>query len=304
MLDFADAVAINKFERRGAEDALREVRRQVAAQPRSSSASTPRRCPVFGTVAVPVQRRRRHRPLPAPPRPPAERRAAVVEGVLAPVRHEGRRPASTVLVPGDRTRYLAEIAEAVRSYHAHHRRAGRRGPRPSSSSTAVARPARRRRQATADVAELLDAARGDVAPATVDAARALRRRRRRGRRRRRRSRVAVGLARPAGRPAPHRRAGRAGALPPQREPAGPLPLHRRGVPDQARRRGPHPDVRRGGRAGEDQRPLPPASPPASPPPACRRRSTRSPSTAPTPTSGPTSTARSATPACRSRRSTT
>src|SRR5690606_17114033 len=28
MLDFADVVAINKFERRGAEDALRDVRRQ------------------------------------------------------------------------------------------------------------------------------------------------------------------------------------------------------------------------------------------------------------------------------------
>src|SRR6202008_5063761 len=30
MLDFADAVAINKFERRGAQDALRDVRRQMA----------------------------------------------------------------------------------------------------------------------------------------------------------------------------------------------------------------------------------------------------------------------------------
>jgi len=29
MLDFADLVAINKFDRRGAEDALRDVRKQV-----------------------------------------------------------------------------------------------------------------------------------------------------------------------------------------------------------------------------------------------------------------------------------
>ena len=46
------------------------------------------------------------------------------------------------------------------------------------------------------------------------------------------------------------------------------------------------------------------SPRASRRPGCRPRSTRSRSTASTPTSGPTSTARSATPACRSPRSTT
>ena len=51
MLDFADAVAINKFERRGAEDALREVRRQVARNREAVRRSTPRSCPVFGTVA-------------------------------------------------------------------------------------------------------------------------------------------------------------------------------------------------------------------------------------------------------------
>ena len=33
MLDFADVVAINKFERRGAEDALRDVARQLDPQP-------------------------------------------------------------------------------------------------------------------------------------------------------------------------------------------------------------------------------------------------------------------------------
>ena len=35
MLDFADFVAINKFDRKGAEDALRDVRKQYAAQPRA-----------------------------------------------------------------------------------------------------------------------------------------------------------------------------------------------------------------------------------------------------------------------------
>src|SRR6185369_8452435 len=44
MLDFADAVAINKFDRRGGADALRDVRRQVARERPD--------VPVFGTIAA------------------------------------------------------------------------------------------------------------------------------------------------------------------------------------------------------------------------------------------------------------
>ena len=74
MLDFADAVAINKFERRGAEDARRDVARQLV---RNREAV---RHAVGGHAGLrhhrrPVQRRRRHRALPAPARR-AGRRAA------------------------------------------------------------------------------------------------------------------------------------------------------------------------------------------------------------------------------------
>ena len=51
MLDFADAVAINKFERRGAEDALRDVRRQMARN-REAFDVDPEELPVFGTIAA------------------------------------------------------------------------------------------------------------------------------------------------------------------------------------------------------------------------------------------------------------
>ena len=44
MLDYADAVAINKFDRRGGPDALRDVRRQVARERPD--------VPVFGTIAA------------------------------------------------------------------------------------------------------------------------------------------------------------------------------------------------------------------------------------------------------------
>ena len=43
MLDFADFVAINKFERRGAEDALRDVGRQLERN-REEFGATGRRC--------------------------------------------------------------------------------------------------------------------------------------------------------------------------------------------------------------------------------------------------------------------
>ena len=51
MLDFADAVAINKFERRGAADALRDVSRQLIRN-REAFGARPEDMPVFGTSAA------------------------------------------------------------------------------------------------------------------------------------------------------------------------------------------------------------------------------------------------------------
>jgi methylmalonyl-CoA mutase len=50
MLDFADFVAINKFDRKGAEDALRDVRKQYQRN-RSLFQQPPATMPVFGTMA-------------------------------------------------------------------------------------------------------------------------------------------------------------------------------------------------------------------------------------------------------------
>ena len=50
MLDFAGAVAINKFERRGGQDALRDVRRQLARGGEHRGVPL-EELPVFGTVA-------------------------------------------------------------------------------------------------------------------------------------------------------------------------------------------------------------------------------------------------------------
>ncbi|CAN0002787.1 unnamed protein product, partial [Phaeothamnion confervicola] len=50
MLDFADFVAINKFDRKGAEDALRDVRKQVQRN-REAFTQSPDTMPVYGTIA-------------------------------------------------------------------------------------------------------------------------------------------------------------------------------------------------------------------------------------------------------------
>jgi len=50
MLDFADIVVVNKYEKRGGEDAVRDVRKQVQRNLNAFTKS-PEEMPVFGTIA-------------------------------------------------------------------------------------------------------------------------------------------------------------------------------------------------------------------------------------------------------------
>jgi isobutyryl-CoA mutase len=115
MLDFADVVAINKFERRGAEDARRDVARQLVRNREAFGASW-EDMPVYGTSAatfnddgVTALYQHLRDGL-------AERGLAVSEPTLAPTTSRVSTRAATV-VPPQRARYLAEIAETVRGYH-------------------------------------------------------------------------------------------------------------------------------------------------------------------------------------------
>ncbi|WP_107473846.1 fused isobutyryl-CoA mutase/GTPase IcmF, partial [Streptomyces griseiscabiei] len=116
MLDFADMVAINKFERRGAKDALRDVGRQLVRN-REAFGLRPEDMPVYGTSAATfnddgVTALYQHVRTAL-----AEHGLPLTEGALAPVdvRHSsGIRQ----VVPADRVRYLAEITDSVRGYHA------------------------------------------------------------------------------------------------------------------------------------------------------------------------------------------
>jgi len=112
MLDFAEAVCINKFDRRGAEDALRDVRRAVARN-RELFGTDPGELPVFGTIAA----RFNDDGVTALYQYLRDRLGLPGTGVLAPV---GGRVSSleAAIIPPSRSRYLAEVAAAVRTYHA------------------------------------------------------------------------------------------------------------------------------------------------------------------------------------------
>ena len=126
MLDFADVVAINKFDRKGAADALRDVRKQFARN-RGIAGVAPESLPVYGTIASRFN---------------DDGVTALFEGVLAALRENGfadavdgwgesRLPApktrvstrAAAVVPPQRVRYLAEVAETVRGVAG-----ARRGP--------------------------------------------------------------------------------------------------------------------------------------------------------------------------------
>jgi isobutyryl-CoA mutase len=116
MLDFAEFVAINKFDRKGAADALRDVAKQV--QRNKEAWTTPAdKMPVFGTQAA----RFNDDGVTALYQAMKPRLIALglklTAGALPVVttRHSTNQ---TPIVPASRTRYLSEIADTVRGYKA------------------------------------------------------------------------------------------------------------------------------------------------------------------------------------------
>ena len=117
MLDFAEFVAINKFDRKGSLDALRDVAKQVQRN-QSAFRQSPEQMPVFGTMAS----RFNDDGVTALYQALLPRLAAlglrVGEGRLPRVdtRHSTHQ---VPIVPPARVRYLADISETVRGYHRH-----------------------------------------------------------------------------------------------------------------------------------------------------------------------------------------
>ena len=114
MLDFAEFVAINKFDRKGSADALRDVAKQVQRN-QEAFKTPPEQMPVFGTMAS----RFNDDGVTALYQALLPRLAALglptTEGRLPRVatRHSTHE---VPIVPGARVRYLADIADTVRGY--------------------------------------------------------------------------------------------------------------------------------------------------------------------------------------------
>jgi len=114
MFDYADAVAINKFDRRGAEDALRDVSKQYQRNHEIFDRA-PDEMPVFGTIAA---------------RFADEGATALYQHLLKVIEEKGFKPLpcdiphldtraskpGKAIVPPARARYLAEISDTVRDY--------------------------------------------------------------------------------------------------------------------------------------------------------------------------------------------
>jgi methylmalonyl-CoA mutase len=115
MLDFADLVVVNKFEKRGGEDAVRDVRKQVQRN-RKAFDEDPADMPVFGTIASKFN---------------DDGVTALYHALLDTVtqntgiKFEAKLPkpslktssSKTIIIPPERTRYLSEIADTIRGYH-------------------------------------------------------------------------------------------------------------------------------------------------------------------------------------------
>jgi methylmalonyl-CoA mutase len=114
MLDFAEFVAINKFDRKGAADALRDVSKQVQRN-RTAFGKKPGEMPVFGTMASRFNDDGVTALYQALLPRLAELGLPVREGALPQVatRHSTHQ---VPIVPPGRVRYLADIADTVRGY--------------------------------------------------------------------------------------------------------------------------------------------------------------------------------------------
>jgi len=116
MLDYADFVAINKFTRRGSEDALRDVRKQVIRN-REAFGTDPASLPIFGTSAAHFNDSGVNALYAHMVQTISEKLDLGWESTYSA--DEARTTDSSQhIIPAGRERYLAEISESCRDYRA------------------------------------------------------------------------------------------------------------------------------------------------------------------------------------------
>jgi isobutyryl-CoA mutase len=167
MLDYADIVVVNKYEKKGSEDAIRDVRKQVQRN-RKAWDKDPKEMPVYGTIASKFN---------------DDGLTAFYHALLdlinqkkgtgytssIPRTRVKESSSKTIIIPGERTRYLAEIADTVRQYHQDTRNqaeAVRRRWHLASALETLGTPVQDLDQALAGFKQALADARENVAPET------------------------------------------------------------------------------------------------------------------------------------------
>ncbi|MEO1023119.1 MAG: methylmalonyl-CoA mutase family protein [Bacteroidota bacterium] len=116
MLDLADIVVLNKFEKKGALDALRDVRKQMIRN-QGAWHTKPEEMPVYPTIAAQFNDEGVNRLF-----------SKLLEVInqkydlnWVPGIYTDSKPAEDIqtqaIIPGKRVRYLSEISESVREYH-------------------------------------------------------------------------------------------------------------------------------------------------------------------------------------------
>ena len=115
MLDYADLIIVNKFEKKGSEDAVRDIRKQVQRN-RNQWETAAEDLPVFGTIASKFN---------------DDGVTALYHGIIEQLasktslklkpnlpKPKQKIPSSkSIVIPSERIRYLSEISSTVRDYH-------------------------------------------------------------------------------------------------------------------------------------------------------------------------------------------
>jgi len=113
MLDFADLVAINKFDKRGALDALRDVRKQFKRNHNLFNADD-NSIPVYGTMASQFNDPGMNNLFTALMHRIKEKTGIDFKAQMELIGGESEK---IYIIPPDRVRYLAEIAESSQTYN-------------------------------------------------------------------------------------------------------------------------------------------------------------------------------------------
>lgn len=116
MLDYADVVCVNKFDKAGALDALHDVRKQYKRNHNLFTAKD-EDLPVIGTIAAQFNDAGVNELFERLMEKVAEKTGVKFHGDIAHHQHVKDTASQSTIIPPKRVRYLAEIAEAIKEYN-------------------------------------------------------------------------------------------------------------------------------------------------------------------------------------------